>query len=186
MSLNSCDKVGNVTDKLNEATKVSGGFLSNVKELQKAEDLLREIPLYKGKDIKVFQNVNFYGGEFPKIEIELVNPDNGEEVDHYVFQSGEWSEAQPVQISGDGDMASNTTDLKDIKFTTVATVFDNYIKKKMTLKDEVISIDPNFIYFNLSVPNQIRTWKSSDIETNRAKYNIEFNLDGSVKEFKKK
>ncbi len=163
-------------------------LLSSTEELQKAEDALKAMPKYKDKEVRVFQNVNFYGGDYPRIVIELINPENGEDVDHYEYQNGKWSAPQPVQISGGGGkaaMKANSTPLKDIKFATVATVFNNWKEKAASLEG-VTEKETDFIYFSLWVPNQTREWTSTDIETTRAKYDIEFNMDGSVKSFEKK
>lgn len=140
---------------------------------------------YKGKDVRVFQNVTFYGGEFPSIEIELVNPENGKDVDHYEYKNGSWSIPKPVQISGNGDMKDNTTPLNDIKFANVAVMYKNWQEKAKSVEG-ALRTEPKYISFNLSVVSQLRYWTADDIETARQKYTIKFNTDGSVSEFKAK
>lgn len=194
LGLQSCgkkaDKIADAVEKVSEKTEEKEvkeevvELLNNVEELQKAEDALRNLPQFKGKELRVFQHVHFYGGEYPRITIEILNPDNQKDVDHYEYKNGQWSEPQPVQISGNGDMTANTTPLKDIKFVTVATVFKNWNEKAKTV--EGADKDPlDYIFFDLWVPTQKREWDASTIEGTREKYNITFNLDGSVKEFKK-
>lgn len=135
--------------------------------------------------MQVFQNVQFYGGTMPRIEIELIDPEKPENVDHYTYQGGKWSEPQPVQISGGGDLKDNSTPLNDIKFATVAIVYKNWKEKAATVEGaEKAELD--YIYFNLWVPTQKRYWDANTIEGTREKYNINFNLDGSVREFKKR
>ena len=56
-------------------------------------------------------------------------------------------------------------------------------KQNLTLSEKA---ELDFIYFNLWVPTQKRYWDASTIEGTREKYNINFNLDGSVREFKKR
>lgn len=195
LGLQSCskkeEKPAEATTQVSETTqnettqaKNVSDLLSNVEELQKAEEALKNLPQFKGKELRVFQHVHFYGGEFPKITIEILNPDNQKDVDHYEYKNGQWSEPQPVQISGDGDMTANTTPLNDVKFATVATVFNNWNEKAKTVEgSDQKPLD--HIYFNLWVPNQTREWRASSIDGTREKYDIQFNLDGSVKEFKK-
>lgn len=178
------DAVSQVTNTTNATTNTDSDFLSNAEKLQKAEDELKNLPKFKGKELRAFQNVNFYGGISPRIEIEIIDPDKPQNVDHYTYRNGKWEEPQPVQISGSGDMSANSTPLKDIKFTTVATVFKNWNEKAKTV--EGADKEPlDFIYFRLWVPNQDRYWDAQSINGTREKYYISFNLDGSVKEFKK-
>ena len=90
-----------------------------------------------------------------------------------------------MQISGGGDLKDNSTPLNDIKFATVAIVYKNWKEKAATVEGaERAELD--YIYFNLWVPTQKRYWDANTIEGTREKYNINFNLDGSVREFKKR
>ena len=183
----SCGKKGeSLADAVSQVANATGSdLLTNTEELQKAEDALKELPKFKGKDVQVFQNVQFYGGTMPRIEIELIDPEKPENVDHYTYQGGKWSEPQPVQISGGGDLKDNSTPLNDIKFATVAIVYKNWKEKAATVEGaEKAELD--YIYFNLWVPTQKRYWDANTIEGTREKYNINFNLDGSVREFKKR
>ena len=152
LGLQSCGKKGSkITDavqQLSEKGQVDD-LLTNAEKLQKAEDELKNLPAFKGKELRVFQNVNFYGGQFSRIEIEVVNPDNGKDVDHYTYKNGQWEEPQPVQISGGGDMNANTTPLKDIKFAKVAEISKIWAEKAK----EVEGAKPlDYVFFSLSIP----------------------------------
>lgn len=186
LGLQSCKKGEKLASTIENTANsvISSDLLSNVEKLQQAEDALKELPKFKGKDVRVFQNVQFYGGTMSRIEIELIDPDKPENVDHYTYQNGSWSEPQPVQISGGGDMKDNSTPLNDIKFATVATVHKNWLEKATTVEGAKQELD--YIYFSLWVPNQTREWRASSIDGAREKYDISFNSDGSVKEFKKR
>lgn len=159
----------------------SGKLLTNQSALQKAEDALKALPQFSGKDVNVFQTVHFY--DDGRIVIELQDPNKPQNVDHYEYKDGKWAEPQPVQISGGGDMKANTTPLNDIKFATVATIAKNYLEKSATVEGAKQEI--THVYFSLFVPNQKRSWRAGSIDGSREKYDIEFNMDGSVKEFKK-
>lgn len=193
LGLQSCgkkaDKIADAVEKVSEKTEEKEAkeevveLLNNVEELQKAEDALRNLPQFKGKELRLFQNVNFYGGNYPRIELEVLNPDNLKEVDHYTYKHGEWSAPQPVQITGDGDMMANTTPLKDVKFATVATIYKNWNEKAKTVEgaDEPLT----FIYFSKQVYWNDQYWAASTIDGTRERYSISFKLDGSIREFKK-
>ena len=51
-------------------------FLSNAQALQAAEDSLKALPQFSGKELNVFQNVQFYGSSRPRIEIDIQDPEN--------------------------------------------------------------------------------------------------------------
>ena len=71
-------------------------FLVDSKGLQQAEASLRALPQFKDKDIRVFQNIHFYGDG--RIMLSLQDPSKPEHVDEYKFSNGAWAEPQPVQI----------------------------------------------------------------------------------------
>lgn len=168
--------------KKEEAPVKNENLLTDVALLEQAEAELRAMPKFSGKDIKVFQNVSFY--KDGRIMIALQDPAKPENIDEYQFRAGKWGEPQAVQISGSGNMDDNVWTLSRIKFSTVATVYNNWNEKAKSLEGgankELTSIDLLFW-----VPKQEVRWSTSNVETVREKYRIEYNLDGSVKEFKK-
>ncbi len=159
-------------------------FLSNAEALQAAEDSLKALPQFEGKPLNIFQNIQFYGGSRPRIEIDVQDPNKPDNIDHYTYENGQWGEPQPVQISGGGDMKHNVTPLADIKFATVATIAKTWGEKAKEVEATESELD--FVSFQLWVPNQTRRWITSSIETPRAKYSVDFKLDGSLQEFKKR
>ncbi|MBX9450101.1 MAG: hypothetical protein KL787_10455 [Taibaiella sp.] len=163
-----------------EEAQQSDNFLTDAAALQKAEDELKALPKFNGKEVRVFQNVHFYNDG--RIMIELQDPDKPENIDHYEYANGKWGEPQPVQISGDGNMKDNTTPLNDIKFAAVATVAKNWNEKAAAIE----GVEPlSMVYFFLNVMRGDRYWNANTINGTREKYNITFNMDGSVKEFEK-
>lgn len=168
------------TTEPKEEPQKSDNFLTDAAALQKAEDELKALPKFNGKEVHVFQNVHFYNDG--RIMIELQDPDKPANIDHYEYANGKWGEPQPVQISGDGNMKDNTTPLNDIKFATVATVAKNWNEKAAAIE----GVEPlSMVYFFLNVMRGDRYWNANTINGTREKYNITFNMDGSVKEFEK-
>ncbi|MDR2284188.1 MAG: hypothetical protein LBE37_13310 [Sphingobacterium sp.] len=160
-------------------TEQAGNFLTNRDALKKAESELKDMPKFKGKDVKVFQNIHFY--EDGRIQLALQDPDKPENIDDYLFQGGKWQEPQAVQISGDGDMSANVFALSTLKFETVADIY----KQLETQSKEVegAKIDGH-IYYNLNVMHQKGQWMTG-VQGTRGQYSGYFNADGSLIEFKK-
>ena len=80
-------------------------------------------------------------------------------------------------------MKDNVTPLNDIKFATVATIAKTWSEKAKEVEATETALD--FASFQLWVPNQTRRWITSTIEPPRAKYSADFNVDGTLKDFKK-
>jgi hypothetical protein len=177
-SSNFADKVSDAASSVTESEQ--GGFFKSKERLAKAQQSLLDMPKFKGKKVFVFQSAHFF--DDGRITLELQNPDKPTNIDHYEYKDGGWSEPTPVQISGDGDMKDNLTPMDDIKFDVVATVYNNWNEKAKAVEG---AKPLDHVYFSLWVPNQDRYWNSSSIEGTREKYNITFNLDGSVKKFEK-
>lgn len=167
-----------------EAPATAGNLLQDAQALQAAEDALKALPQFGGKALNVFQNVKFYGSSRPRIEIDIQDPNNPENIDHYTYENGQWSEPQPVKISGGGDMAHNVTPLDQIKFATVAEIAKVWHEKAVEVQAKETEAD--YIYFSLFVPAQKRSWNTGNIETDRAEYSLTFDQDGKLVNFEKR
>jgi hypothetical protein len=162
----------------------SGNFLADAAALQAAEDALKALPQFGGKPVNIFQNIHFYGGERPRIVAEIQDPNNPDNIDHYEFEDGKWSEPQPVRISGGGNMKDNVFPLAEIKFADIAKITQVFNEKAKEVNAEGAELD--HVYYSLFVPTGKTKWYTSNLSTDRAEYEFEFNKDGSLKSFKKR
>ena len=145
--------------------------------MNKAEKELKELPKFKGKEIKVFQQVYFYGDG--RIKLAIQDPSKPENVDDYLFQNGKWQEPQPVQISGGGSMDDNVFPLKDIKFETVA----NINKQVEAKSKDIEGAQPlGALYYAMNPATGELRWMAS-VQGTRGNYTGMFNADGSLKSF---
>lgn len=166
-----------------QQTESQNNFLSDTQALQAAEDTLKSLPQFGGKPLNIFQSIEFHGGGQPKIEVDIQDPEKPDNIDHYIYQNGQWGEPQPVQITGGGNMKDNVFPLDKIRFATVAIVAQNWHDKAKEV--EAKKTEPDFILFKLLVDNQELQWITPDIDSPRAQYRALFSLDGSLKELKK-
>ena len=159
-----------------EATSTSN-LLADVTLLNKAEKELKELPKFKGKEIKVFQQVYFYGDG--RIKLAIQDPTKPENIDDYLFQNGKWQEPQPVQISGGGSMDDNVFPLSDIKFETVA----NINKQVEAKSKDIEGAQPlGALYYAMNPATGELRWMAS-VQGTRGNYTGMFNADGSLKSF---
>ena len=173
-------------EKATEAATSDGSEqkLTDAEYMQKAEDALRELPKFKGKSIMIFQEATF--NKDGRISIYLQDPGNPNNVDQYVYTDDSWGEPQPVQISGDGEMKDNLIPLDNFKFVTVAKIANTWMEKAKSLPDFDEEKNPlTMVGLGMNTISGKPRIITPDVGTTRAKYDIEFNLDGTLKSFKK-
>lgn len=173
-------------EKATEAATSEGGEqqLTDAEYLQKAEDALREMPKFKGKSIMIFQEAFFYNDG--RIKTCIQDPNNPDNIDQYEYSGGSWGEPQPVQISGDGEMKDNLIPLDNFKFVTVAKIANTWMEKAKSLPDFDEEKNPlTMVGLGMNTISGKPRIITPDVGTTRAKYDIEFNLDGTLKSFKK-
>lgn len=173
----SATQVDNELDK--SSTNTSSNLLADTKLLQDAENSLKNLPQFKGKEIKIFQKVYFY--EDGRIILSIQDPSKPENIDEYKFQNGKWQEPIPMQISGDGDMDSNIFSLNTIKFETVA----NINKQTQDKTKDIEGAEPlSSIFYAMNPATGEYRWLTS-IQATRGSYTGIYNADGTLKSFEK-
>ncbi|MCC9073170.1 hypothetical protein LNQ49_16460 [Flavobacterium sp. F-65] len=152
-------------------------LLTDSSELQKAEDDLKKLPQYAGKEIFVYSIVYFY--DYGTINIMLQHPENPKYIDTYDYKNGKWSEPQPVQLSVKDDIKKRLVPLNKINFTNVATVTAIYNKKAQ----EIEGAKPLTSAYISIWDNQMH-WYPTNINGSRERYSIQFKDDGTLESFK--
>ncbi|SDK55807.1 hypothetical protein SAMN04487898_109127 [Pedobacter sp. ok626] len=151
-------------------------FLSDRRGLEKAEEELRQLPQYAGKEIFIYQSIHFY--DDGSINVMLQHPANPMYVDQYSYKEGEWLAPVPVQLSARAEAANRMVPLDSISFITAFKVAKNYNQKV----NEVEGAKPiNSVY--ASIWDKRIRWFPATINGSRERYSIEFNSDGSLKRF---
>lgn len=152
-------------------------FLTNTTKLEKAEQALRKLPQYAGKEIFVYSTLYFY--DYGTINVMLQHPENPKYVDVYEYKEGRWSEPKPLQLSVRDDVQKRLVSLNKIKFANVANLTAIYNKKAT----EIEGAKPLTSAYVTIWDNEIR-WYPTTINGSRERYSIQFNNDGTLKSFK--
>lgn len=153
-------------------------FLTNEQKLNKAEEALRKLPQYMGKEIFIYSTISFY--DDGRIHVMLQHPQNPEYVDSYDYRDGNWSEPTPEQLSVKDDIKTRLVSLNKIPFSNIARagkIYDEEVSK--TEGAEPITN----IY--LSVWKNTLRWYPSSISGSRERYSIELNENGTLKKFER-
>lgn len=153
------------------------GFLTNTDQLMKAENELRKLPQYLGKEIFIYSGINFYNDG--SITVMLQHPQNPKYVDSYEYNAGKWSAPKPRQLSVKDDVKSNLVSLNSIPFSNVAKVTGIYNEKASHVEGAKASDHTYIAIFK----GQIE-WYPMNISGTRERYFIQFSPDGTLKVFR--
>jgi len=152
-------------------------LLTDIKGLEKAEESLRKLPQYAGKEIFIYSTLYFYNDGL--INVMLQHPTNPKYVDIYNYKEGQWSEPKPLQLSVRDEVQKRLVSLNKIKFVNVAKVTATYNEKVK----EIEGAKPLTSAYVSIWDNKMR-WYPSSINGSRERFSIQFNDDGSLKAFK--
>ncbi|PWB20586.1 hypothetical protein [Flavobacterium sp. HTF] len=152
-------------------------FLIHTEALQKAEDALRKLPQYTGKEIFIYSTLYFYNDG--TINVMLQHPENPKYIDAYAYKENKWSAPSPVQLSVRDDIKSRLVSLNKVRFVNAAKVVEIYNKKAQEIEGAKPLTSTYLSIWN----NQIR-WYPTTINGSRERYSIQYNDDGSLKTFK--
>ena len=152
-------------------------FLTNTAELVKAEQALRKLPQYAGKEIFIYSTIHFY--DDGRIITSLRHPENPKYVDRYEYRNGVWSEPKPVQMSVRDKIESRLLPLDKISFSNAARVTKKYNEKAA----EVEGAKPATSTYVMVWDKQMR-WYPTTVDGSRERYTIQFNDDGTLKTYR--
>lgn len=153
-------------------------FLNNEEKLNKAEEALKKLPQYMGKEIFIYSSISFY--EDGRIHVMLQHPKNPEYVDNYEYKNGSWSEPTPEQLSVKDNIKSKLISLQKIPFTNVAKAAAIYNEK--ILQIEGAKPISNIYVF---IQNNSLSWYPTRIDGSRERYSIKLNENGTLKKFER-
>lgn len=151
-------------------------FMSNRQALQEAENLFRNRPELKGKEIKIYNTIHFYRDY--RIMLKIQNPDNPTYVDSYSYKDGMWGEPEPVVMSKSDDIAGNIVNLDRIPFVNANNVYKELISKLTEIGNKTADLT---VYVS-TYKNRV-TWYPRTISNERSRYSIDFNEDGTLQSF---
>jgi hypothetical protein len=152
-------------------------FLTNKVELAKAEQALRKLPQYTGKEIFIYSTIHFY--DDGRIITSLRHPENPKYVDRYEYRNGVWSEPRPVQMSVRDKIESRLLPLDRLSFSNVARVTKTYNEKAA----EVEGAKPATSTYVMVWDKEMR-WYPTTVDGSRERYTIQFNDDGTLKTYR--
>lgn len=173
--------INEAVDRHNDAVNQMDGkktvnLLNDTNTLKNAEEALKKLPQYAGKEIYAYSTVYFY--DYGTINVMLQHPENKKYIDTYEYKDNKWSDPKPVQMSVRDDVQKRLVPLSSINFTNAAKVFDTYNKKAA----EIEGAKPATSVYISIWDNKMR-WYPTSISGSRERYSIQFNDNGTLKSF---
>ena len=68
-------------------------ILRNKAVLRAAQQALTQLPELQGAPIQIYEQINFFDGTRPRIEIDLQDPKQPENILYYTYENGKWAPA---------------------------------------------------------------------------------------------
>lgn len=153
-------------------------FTADKEALQQAENSLRQRSEFQGKPIVIFRNAHFYNDG--RIILTIQNPENPEFIDSYHYKNGQWGEPEPVRTTKADRVEERLISLDKVPFVNANKVYES-------IQQELKEIDfekPDITVYFVINKNKTR-WYPGSIDTERSRYSLEFNEDGTLINFKK-
>jgi hypothetical protein len=158
------------------ASSSSDDFLADATGLKTAEQALRRLPAFAGKDIYLYEAIHFY--DDGRIITKVQHPQNPAYIDAYEFGNGSWKAPKPVQLSVHDDIEKRLVKLDEISFVSVAAVCRNYRLKA----DSITGADPITHIYAIFRNNDFN-WYPQSLDGSRERYFISFTKDGNLQRF---
>lgn len=166
----------NGTTIIQNSRTTNGGFLSDAIALLNAENALRALPAFAGKNIYLYKAIHFYNDG--RIRVNIQHPQNPEYIDEYNYSNGKWEDPKPVQLSVHDNISKALISLDNVCFVCASVVYSNYNRKAK----DVQGAEPLTHVYGIFDARKL-TWYPQSINGSREKYFISFNHSGGVKDY---
>ena len=159
-------------------------ILRDKQALSAAQQALTQLPELQGAPIQIYEQINFFDGTRPRIEIDLQDPKQPENILYYTYENGKWT---PTPIDEDPqpnkNYARHLVPLAQIDFAQAADIAQAWQQKAQSVN----AVETQAYHVALIwLPKQQKLmWHTAQIDANGARYYLSFHADGSVWEFKK-
>ena len=159
-------------------------ILRDKQALSAAQQALTQLPELQGAPIQIYEQINFFDGTRPRIEIDLQDPKQPENILYYTYENGKWSLtpiSEAPKPSGK-NFARHLVPLAQIDFAQAADIAQAWQQKAQSVN----AVETQAYHVALIwLPKQQKLmWHTAQIDTNGARYYLSFHADGSVWEFK--
>ena len=159
-------------------------ILRNKAALRAAQQALTQLPELQGAPIQIYEQINFFDGTRPRIEIDLQDPKQPENILYYTYENGKWAPTprRPRPPPHKNNPPPHGP-LAQTDFAQAADIAQAWQQKAQSVN----AVETQAYHVALIwLPKQQKLmWHTAQIDADGARYYLSFHADGSVWEFKK-
>lgn len=160
-------------------------LLEDRETLLAAKNDLQALPIFAGKPVQVFGNIDFFDGVRPRIELAVQNPNDPDGILLLAYRQGKWSapavdEEEELNAK---QIAPQLTPLADIHFDDV--VEAAHLWRKKAAEVNAVWQEPFHVAFIWMPKLKKRFWHTAEIDAVGAQYYLSMNIDGTIWEWKR-
>ena len=159
-------------------------ILRNKAALRAAQQALTQLPELQGAPIQIYEQINFFDGTRPRIEIDLQDPKQPENILYYTYENGKWTPTPGgTDPEPNKNPAGHLVPLAQTDFAQAADIAQAWQQKAQSVN----AVETQAYHVALVwLPKQQKLmWHTAQIDADGARYYLSFHADGSVWEFKK-
>ena len=159
-------------------------ILRNKAVLRAAQQALTQLPELQGAPIQIYEQINFFDGTRPRIEIDLQDPKQPENILYYTYENGKWTPPPGgTDPEPNKNPAGHLVPLAQTDFAQAADIAQAWQQKAQSVN----AVETQAYHVALVwLPKQQKLmWHTAQIDADDARYYLSFHADGSVWEFKK-
>ena len=186
-----CDASAQSDNTANAASQASAtaakpvrNLLLNRERLHEAQMQLMQMPEFKGKTVYVFDHIDFFDGERPRIELAVQDPKQPEKLVVYAYEAGKWSVIEAEDASEGKPFARRLFALNQADFSLAAAAAQTWQRKAQEV--HAVIADPYLVTLVWRSAQKDFVWQTVTMEAVGAQYYLSCHTDGSVWEFRKK
>ena len=152
--------------------------------LRAAQQALAQLPELQGAPIQIYEQINFFDGTRPRIEIDLQDPKQPGNVLYYTYENGKWAPTPGgTDPTPNKNYARHLVPLAQTDFAQAADIAQAWQRGAQSVN----AVETQAYHVALVwLPKQQKLmWHTAQIDADGARYYLSFHADGSVWEFKK-
>lgn len=149
---------------------------ASIDALQQAENRLRSLPRFEGKEIVVYRSAHFY--DDGRIILNIQDPTDPGIIDRYTYNHGVWQEPEPVRITRSDRVEDNLVSLDKAPFTTANKVYETVRQKLHEINSDQKKVTVYFVPYKGGI-----RWYPTRLTTERSRYSLAFDEAGNLQSF---
>lgn len=163
------------------AHSAHANLLLDERALQQAQESLRNLPEWQGKVPQVYEQIQFFDGVRPRIELALALPDNPAQNRFYTYEQGRWQVSDAENISHVAQPAQRRFPLERVSFADAALAAK--VWRTRAESSRALLREPYYLALVYLPKQQKMFWHTATLEAHGAQYYLSLHQDLSLWEW---